>query len=87
MVVCTSLSDTKKAQTSPYLSQAFHSLKYPTGKSALVAHTPLDICYLLFLLRVEVRLRNERHMSVSLAKHGAKVVKILRIVNYFYKKC
>ena len=55
------------------LSQAFHSLKYPTEKSALVAHTPLDICYLPFLLRVEVRLRNEHSNVVSLTKHGAKL--------------
>jgi len=63
----------RKRRPQPYLSQAFHSLKYPTEKSALVAHTPLDICYLLFLLRVEVRQRNEHSNVVSHAKHGAKI--------------
>ena len=67
-----------KRRPQPYLSQAFHSLKYPTEKSAPVAHTPLDICCLLFLLRVEVRLRNEQSKVVSLAKHGANIQKIFQ---------
>ena len=76
----------RKRSPQPYLSQAFHSLKYPTEKSALVAHTPLDICYLLFLLRVEVRLRNEHSNIVSHAKHGAKVQLFLKFTRQYAVK-
>ena len=69
----TNIFSRRKHRPQPYLSQAFHNLKYPTEKSALVAHTPLDIWFLLFLSRVEVRLRNEQLKFVSLTKHTVKI--------------